>query len=153
MKQQLKNKIKHNLECWKYEGREFTEDMIPENAVGFVYEMSTVLNGKFVKYIGKKNFYSNVKTKLRKKDMPADKRMKTYKRVKKYTYQKYFSSNEVLKKARQDGYPIKRDILCICNSKLQLSYMEARQQFLCDVLTSDEYLNGNILGKFYKGKI
>jgi len=153
MKQQLKNKIKHNLECWKYEGREFTEDMIPENAVGFVYEMSTVLNGKFVKYIGKKNFYSNVKTKLRKKDMPDDKRMKTYKRVKKYTYQKYFSSNEVLKKARQDGYPIKRDILCICNSKLQLSYMEARQQFLCDVLTSDEYLNGNILGKFYKGKI
>jgi hypothetical protein len=85
--------------------------------------------------------------------MPTDKRKKTYKRVKKYTYQKYFSSNEVLKKARQDGYPIKREILCICNSKLQLSYMEARQQFLYDVLVKDEYLNGNILGKFYKGKI
>tara|TARA_R110002012_G_scaffold103080_1_gene242846 strand:- start:279 stop:740 length:462 start_codon:yes stop_codon:yes gene_type:complete len=153
MKQQLKNKIKHALECWKYEGLEFTEEMIPKDAVGFVYEMSTVINGKFVKYIGKKNFYSNVKTKLRKKDMPTDKRKKTYKRVKRYNYQKYFSSNEVLKQAKKDGYPIKREILCICNSKLQLSYMEARQQFLCDVLVKDEYLNGNILGKFYKGKI
>lgn len=153
MKEQLKTQIKHNLECWKYQGIEFTDDMIPENAVGFVYEMSTILNDKFVKYVGKKNFYSNIKTKLGKKDMPTDKRKKTYKRVKKLNYHKYFSSNEVLKKARKDGYPIKREILCICNSKLQLSYMEARQQFLCDVLIRDEYLNGNILGKFYKGKI
>ncbi len=153
MKEQLKTQIKHNLECWKYQGVEFTDDMIPKDAIGFVYEMSTILNGKFVKYVGKKNFYSNIKTKLPKKDMPVDKRKKTYKRVKKLNYHKYFSSNEVLKKARKDGYPIKREILCICNSKLQLSYTEARQQFLCDVLIRDEYLNGNILGKFYKGKI
>ena len=153
MKQQLKNKIKHTLQQWNYQGKEFTEDMIPEDAVGFVYEMSTVLNGKHVKYIGKKNFYSNIKTKLGKKALPADKRKKTYKRVKKCTYQNYFSSSEILKNAKKNDYPIKREILCICNSKIQLSYMEVRQQFLCDVLISDEYLNGNILGKFYKGKI
>jgi len=153
MKQQLKNKIKHTLQQWIYEGKEFTEDMIPEGAVGFIYEMSTVLDGKHVKYIGKKNFYSNVKTKLGKKSLPTDKRMKTYKRVKKYTYQNYFSSSEILKKAKKDGYPIKRVILCICHSKIQLSYMEVRQQFLCDVLVHDQYLNGNILGKFYRGKI
>ena len=153
MKQQLKNKIRETLEQWIYEDKVFTEDMIPEDAIGFVYEMSTVLNGKMIKYIGKKNFYSNVKTKLGKKTMPTDKRKKNYKRVKRFTYQKYFSSNEVLKNIKKKDYPIKREIICICNSKLQLSYMEARQQFLCDVLTSEEYLNGNILGKFYRGKI
>jgi hypothetical protein len=137
---------------WIYEKKEFTEDMIPEGAVGFVYEMSAIIDGKTVRYIGKKNFYADVKTKLSKKNIPTDKRLKTYKRVKKATYQNYYSSNDVLKKAKKDGILIRREILEICFSKLSLSYAECKYQFVLGVLESDEFLNGNILGKFYKIK-
>jgi hypothetical protein len=137
---------------WIYEKKEFTEDMIPEGAVGFVYEMSAIIDGKTVRYIGKKNFYADVKTKLSKKNIPTDKRLKTYKRVKKATYQNYYSSNDVLKKAKKDGILIRREILEICFSKLSLSYAECKYQFVLAVLESDEFLNGNILGKFYKIK-
>ena len=137
---------------WIYKGKVFTEDMIPENAVGFVYQMTAIIDGKSVSYIGKKNFYADVKTKLSKKAMPTDKRLKTYKRVKKATYQRYYSSNEVLKKAHKEGVVIKRDILIICYSKLELSYQETKHQFVLGVLESNKFLNGNILGKFYKFK-
>jgi hypothetical protein len=137
---------------WIYKGKEFTEDMIPENAIGFIYNMTAIIDGKSISYIGKKNFYADIKTKLSKKAMSTDKRLKTYKRVKKATYQNYYSSNEVLKKAHKDNVKIKRDILMICTTKLELSYQETKHQFVLGVLESDKYLNGNILGKFYKFK-
>jgi hypothetical protein len=137
---------------WIYKGKIFTEDMIPENAIGFIYNMTAIIDGKSISYIGKKNFYADIKTKLSKKAMPTDKRLKTYKRVKKATYQNYYSSNEVLKKAHKDNIKIKRDILMICTTKLELSYQETKHQFVLGVLESDKYLNGNILGKFYKFK-
>ena len=137
---------------WVYQGKEFTDEMIPEGAVGFVYEMMSIVYNKSVRYIGKKNFFADVKTKLSKKEMPTDKRLKTYKRVRKSTYKNYYSSNEVLKKAHAEGSTIRREILCICYSKLELSYYECKYQFVLEVLESDEFLNGNILGKFYKLK-
>ena len=137
---------------WILEGKELTEEMIPEGAVGFVYEMLAIVDGKSVRYIGKKNFYSDVKTKLGKKAMPTDKRLKTYKRVRKTTYKNYFSSNEVLKKAHADGVTIRREILQICFGKQELSYYECKYQFALGVLESEEFLNGNILGKFFKLK-
>ena len=137
---------------WIYKGKEFTEDMIPENAIGFIYNMTAIIDGKSISYIGKKNFYADIKTKLSKKAMPTDKRLKTYKRVKKATYQNYYSSNEVLKKAHKDNIKIKRDILMICTTKLELSYQETKHQFVLGVLESDKYLNGNILGRFFRFK-
>lgn len=138
---------------WLFNGKVFCQDGIPHGAIGFVYQMSAIIDGKSVSYIGKKNFYASVKTKLSKKAMPTDKRLKTYKRVTKTSYQDYYSSNDVLKKARKDGVVIKRDILKICYSKNELTYQEVKHQFLLGVLESDLYLNGNILGRFYKNKI
>ena len=135
---------------WLYNGVVFTDDMIPDNAVGFVYIMKAIINGKSVSYVGKKNFYADVKTKLSKKAMPTDKRKKTYKRVRKCTYQNYFSSNEMLKQAHKDGVHIKREIIKICYTKSELSYQEVKYQFMYGVLESESWLNGNILGKFYK---
>jgi hypothetical protein len=129
---------------------EFTEEMIPEKAVGFVYLMTAIVDGKFVKYIGKKNFYSDVKTKLGKKEMPTDKRLKQYKRVRKFTYKNYYSSNEVLKAHKQSGGEIQRIIIEFAYSKIQLTYLECKHLFMEEVLESEEYLNNNILGKFYK---
>ena len=137
---------------WTYHFKEFTEDMIPEGAVGFVYQMDVIIDGMRKSYIGKKNFYADVKTKLSKKALPTDKRKKTYKRVRKTVYQNYYSSNEVLKKAHKDGLPIKRTIMKICYSKTELSYQEVKYQFMCEVLEKDYWLNGNILGRFFRFK-
>lgn len=135
---------------WLYKGAVFTEDMIPEKAIGFIYIMEAIIDGKSVSYVGKKNFYAEIKTRLSKKAMSTDKRKKTYKRVRKCTYQNYFSSNEMLKQAHKDGVHIKREIIKICYTKSELSYQEVKYQFMYGVLESESWLNGNILGKFYK---
>lgn len=137
---------------WIYNNVEFTDDMIPDGAVGFVYEMEAIIDGKVVKYIGKKNFYSVRKKKFGKKALAAmtDKRAKKYTMVTKPDYAKYYSSNAVLKEAHKLGVVIKRFILKICYSKIELTYQETKHQFVYEVLEKEEYLNGNILGKFYK---
>jgi len=139
---------------WIYNNTEFTDEMIPEGAVGFVYEMVAVIEGKVCRYIGKKNFYANRKVKLGKKALSAleDKRKKKYKEVSKLSYQDYYSSNELLKSVHKKGVMIKRFILRICYTQTELTYQEARHLFCNDVLDSSEYLNNNILGKFYKTK-
>ena len=137
---------------WLINGKIFCQESIPEGAIGFVYQMSAIINGKAVSYIGKKNFFSNTKKKLAKKAISTDKRLKKYKVVTKSAYQNYYSSNDVLKKAHKDGIVIKRDILKICYSKTELTYQEVKHQFLLGVLESDLYLNGNILGRFFRFK-
>jgi hypothetical protein len=137
---------------WIYKGLPFTDDHIPEGAVGFVYSMTAIINGKSVAYIGKKNFQAVRKKKLSKKRLSTDKRKKTYERVSKSAYQNYYSSNDVLKHAHKSGISIRRDILKICFSKTELTYQEVKHQFQYGVLENDLYLNGNILGRFYKQK-
>lgn len=139
---------------WIFKGKEFTELDIPKDAIGFIYEMSAIIDGKAVRYIGKKNFYANVKKKLGKRALAAvtDKRLKKYTREMKADFMNYYSSNKVLKDAHKKGVVIKREMLLICYSKTDLTYQETKHQFLYEVLEKEEYLNGNILGRFYKTK-
>ena len=139
---------------WLYKAKKFTDDMIPDKAIGFVYEMEALIDGKSVRYIGKKNFYSNRKKKFGKKALAAitDKRTKKYEMVTKLNYSNYYSSNDILKAAHKAGILIKRYIVKICYSKTELTYYETKYQFNKEVLEKEEYLNGNILGKFYKFK-
>jgi hypothetical protein len=136
---------------WYYNREEFTEQMIGE-AIGFVYIIKVTINGEPKFYIGKKNFYSNRKVKLgkREEELRTDKRTKTYKVVRKLDYQNYHSSNHVLKQAYKDGIPMKRAILKLCYSKLDLTYYETKYLFSMNALESETYLNDNILGKFFK---
>jgi hypothetical protein len=139
---------------WSYQGADFESSMIPEGAEGFVYEMQAVIDGKLVRYIGKKNFYSVTKKRFGKRALSSmqDKRAKKYTIQKKLTYLDYYSSNAVLKDAHKAGIEIRRYILKICFSKMELTYYETKFQFVRGVLESDEFLNGNILGRFYKFK-
>ena len=139
---------------WSYQGQDFDNSMIPEGAEGFVYEMQAIINGKLVRYIGKKNFYSVTKKRFGKKALSSmqDKRAKKYTIQRKLTYLDYYSSNAVLKDAHKAGIEIKRYMLKICFSKMELTYYETKFQFVRGVLESDEFLNGNILGRFYKFK-
>ena len=139
---------------WIYQGKEFTEAHIPENGIGFIYHMSVILNGNTYAYIGKKNFFSNVKKKLGKKALAqvTDKRLKKYTRESKPSFMNYYSSNQQLKEAHKAGLIIKREILMICYSATELTYQEVKHQFKYEVLEKEEYLNANILGRFYKTK-
>lgn len=139
---------------WSYQGADFESSMIPEGAEGFVYEMQAVIDGKLVRYIGKKNFYSVTKKRFGKRALSSmqDKRAKKYTIQRKLTYLDYYSSNAVLKDAHKAGIEIRRYILKICFSKMELTYYETKFQFVRGVLESDEFLNGNILGRFYKFK-
>lgn len=137
---------------WLYNGKVFTDEHIPEGAVGFIYQMSAIIDGKSVAYIGKKNFYANRKKMLSKKMAPTDKRKKNYARVSKLDYANYYSSNDILKRAHKEGVQIRREILLICFSNTELTYQEVKHQFKYEVLEHDLFLNANILGKFYKQK-
>jgi len=140
---------------WIYQGKKFTETNIPENGIGFIYHMSVILNGNTYAYIGKKNFFSNVKKKLGKKALAlvTDKRLKKYTKEQKANFENYYSSNQQLKEAHKAGITIKREILLICYSATELTYQECRYLFCNDCIIDDKYLNSNILGKFYRGNI
>ena len=139
---------------WLYKGDVFNDSKIPEGAIGFIYEMEAIIDGKAVRYIGKKNFYSTIKKKLGVKALAnmEDKRAKKYTIQVKTNYQNYFSSNKVLQDAHKNGVPIKRFMVRICFSKTELTYHETKYQFTREVLEKEEYLNANILGRFYKIK-
>jgi hypothetical protein len=139
---------------WYYNKKVFTDDMIPEGAVGFVYIMKLEVGAENKFYIGKKLFHSTRKVKLGKKEelLRTDKRRKTYKEVVKLDYQNYYSSNATIKEAHKNGKKITRVILKICYSKLEMTYQEVRHQFKMDVLETNTYLNDNILGKFFKNE-
>ena len=92
---------------WIYQGKKFTETNIPKNGIGFIYHMSVILNGNTYAYIGKKNFFSNVKKKLGKKALAlvTDKRLKKYTKEQKtvrrqalgqYFWHSYFYEDSLL---------------------------------------------------------
>ena len=139
---------------WLYKGEVFNDSKIPEGAVGFIYEVEAIIDGKAVRYIGKKNFYSTTKKKFGKRAVAnmEDKRAKKYTIQVKPNYQNYYSSNKVLQDAHKNGIPIKRFMVKICFSKTELTYHETKYQFVREVLEKEEYLNANILGRFYKIK-
>ena len=139
---------------WIYQGKKFTETNIPENGIGFIYHMSVILNGNTYAYIGKKNFFANVKKPIGKKALAlvTDKRLKKYTRELKPNFMNYYSSNQQLKEAHKAGCKIKREILVICFSAMELTYQEVKHQFKYEVLEKEGFLNGNILGRFYKTK-
>jgi hypothetical protein len=139
---------------WLYQGEVFNDSKIPEGAIGFIYEMEAIIDGKAVRYVGKKNFYSTTKKKFGVKALAnmEDKRAKKYTIQVKTNYQNYYSSNKVLQDAHKAGVIIKRFMVRICFSKTELTYHETKFQFVREVLEKEEYLNQNILGRFYKTK-
>jgi hypothetical protein len=131
---------------WLYEGNEFTSEMIADY-VGFVYLITDLSNNK--KYIGKKGFISTNR-------LPPLKG-KTRKRVvrKESDWQKYFGSSEEVKAlveaAGQENF--KREILHLCKTKGEMSYMEAKLQFQYDVLLRDDFYNAFIGCKIHEKSV
>jgi Putative endonuclease segE, GIY-YIG domain len=127
---------------WTYKGH--TVETLPEDCIGFVYEIVNTLSGK--RYIGKKlakfskTTYKTVKLKN------GTKKRKRIKNKIDSDWQTYYGSNDQLNKdvaaLGQDNFT--REILYYCYSKAECSYIEAREQFTRKVLESEEYYNGHI---------
>lgn len=128
---------------WLYNGSEFTSEMIGDYT-GFVYIITDLSNNK--KYVGKKLFQS-------KRKLPPLKG-KTRKRTKiiESDWMDYFGSSEEVKLMVEEkgAANFKREILHLCNTKGEMSYLEAKEQFDRNVLLSDEYYNGIINCKIHR---
>ena len=141
---------------WLYNGKEITDiSQFPPNTFGFVYQVITP-EGK--KYVGKKVLYHNQKKKLTKAELAEQTgrgRKKSYKIIQKESdWKKYIGLNAKLKRQITEGEvtkdDLKRQILEIALNKKHLTYLETKHLFQMEVLENpDEYLNDNILGKFF----
>ena len=122
---------------WTLNNIPFTSTMIGEYA-GFTYEITNITNGRV--YIGKKLFHKP-------KWLPITKTRKKRKKVKiESDWQDYWGSCKELlddiEKLGKDKF--ERKILRLCVTKGDLSYFEARAQFINEVLTNPNYYNSII---------
>ena len=128
---------------WIYNKQDFTEDLIGDN-YGFVYQITNLTNGK--KYIGKKFFYSTKTKQVKGKK----KRYKSFS-----DWQTYYGSSDLLKQdvIQYGKESFLRVILHLCQSKGECGYLEAKEQFINNVLESDEYYNTWIMCRIRKSHI
>jgi hypothetical protein len=140
---------------WLYKNEEvYSLEDIPQNTFGFIYITTHTPTGK--KYLGKKSIYHNVKKKLTKKELveqPVTRgRKSTTTTIQKESdWKTYYGSEEFIKQKIKDKKQeeFTREILFFVPNKKLLTYYECKYQFVYGVLESDEWLNTNILGKFY----
>ena len=126
---------------WEYNWKELNE--VPKGAVGFVYKIINRDTQEY--YIGKKLFQKKV-------TRPP---LKGYKRkrveFKESDWRTYQGSNEIVKEWKN----VRKEILYICYDKINLTYYEAKELFCeCAIENHNNLcINGNILGKFFRGRI
>jgi len=117
---------------------------LPEDCIGFVYLITNNVSNR--KYIGKKlakfskTTYKTVKLKN------GTKKKKKIRSKVNSDWREYYGSNDELNKdvAELGAENFTREILYLCKSKAECSYIEAREQFRHQVLESADYYNGQI---------
>ena len=140
---------------WTYEKREIkTLTKFPKDTYGFVYKVVHIPTGKI--YIGRKNLYHNIRKKLTKKELAllsGPGRKPTHKKVTKESdWLGYYGSNKEVQRIISEGreHEFQRTILKLATTKKLLTYYETKYLFKYEVLERpQEYLNDNILGKFF----
>lgn len=140
---------------WQYQDNIINE--LPDDCVGFVYLITNTATGR--KYIGKKLAkFSKTTYKVVKLKNGNKKRKKIRSKIDS-DWREYYGSNEELNRdvALLGAEKFTREILYLCKSKAECSYVEAREQFRHQVLESDAYYNGQISvrvhGSHIKNKI
>lgn len=130
---------------WKKDEKDFTIDDAGD-AVGFVYIITNTSNG--MKYVGKKLFWS--KRKL--PPLKGKKRRRTV--IKESDWMDYYGSNEILMvESKESPEKFDREILHLCNSKSEMSYLELIEQIERRVLFRDDYYNRIINVKIHANHV
>lgn len=125
---------------WYYNENIFTSDNI-ENYLGFVYRITNLENNR--KYIGKKTFHFTrtkvINGKRKKVKIPSD-------------WEIYYGSNKTLQEEISINgiHNYKREILHLCKTKSEASYLELKEQMINNVLETDDYYNEYIMVKINK---
>ena len=150
------------LPTWTYKGLLITSiDDMPDGTYGFIYKVTHKTSGK--KYIGKKVLYFERNKRLGKRALEALKEERAKKGIKgrvplkqkvitESDWKDYYGSHAEIKKLLEKDGPMSftKQILSYVKSKKELTYYECKELFINEVLERDnEYINDNILGKFY----
>ena len=131
---------------WTLDGKKFTSDDIGD-FYGYVYRITNLVSGH--DYIGRK--YFNTVRKLNP--------LKGFKRKRKVTketdWQEYWgSSKRLLEDIEKLGKAnFKREIICLCETRGDTNYMEAKIQFDENVLLNENNYNGIIAVKIGIGSV
>ena len=131
---------------WTLDGKKFTSDDIGD-FYGYAYRITNLVSGH--DYIGRK--YFNTVRKL--------KPLKGFKRKRKVTketdWQEYWgSSKRLLEDIEKLGKAnFKREIICLCETRGDTNYMEAKIQFDEEVLLNPNNYNGIIAIKLGYGSV
>ena len=136
-------------------------DEMPQNTYGFIYLVTHIPTNR--KYIGKKVLYFERNVKLSKRELnelKAERKAKGIggrvplkkKVIKESDWKTYFGSQqeikELVKSEKESDF--KREILKFVGNKKHLTYFECKYLFINEVLENNqEYINDNILAKFY----
>lgn len=139
---------------WLYEGSPIVSlGNFPKGAVGFVYLITNQKNGRI--YVGKKILKNTKNVKIGAKERLAMIVVRGRKPVKKAVVSEsnwadYYGSSELLTLDLHAHGPetFKREILKICFTKKEMTFFEAKYQFIYEVLEHDSY-NRTILGKYF----
>ena len=131
---------------WTYNNKEVTgHSFFDESVVGFIYKID-YSNGQ--SYVGSKLIRSMTKLKPTKEQLAIRKNY-VRKEMRDKHFMKYIGSSEKTKGL----HIISREILEVCSSRRALTYKEAYWLFHLKVLEKDNYINKNILGRFFKGNL
>lgn len=140
---------------WTYQGNPI--EQLPEDCAGFVYIITNLQSQR--KYIGKK-LAKFRRTKQRTvKFKNGNKRKRKIRTQVESDWRDYWGSSPELSRDIQllGNQNFSREILYFCKSRAQCSYIEAREQFVRQVLESDDWYNGHIQvrvhGSHIRGKL
>ena len=135
---------------------------MPVNTYGFIYEVLHKPTGR--KYIGKKVLFFERNVKIGKREAEAlreERKAKgiggrvplKQKVITESDWKDYYGSHKDILKEVKDKkqYEFERKILTFVPNKKLLTYYECKYLFIKEVLEErNNYINDNILGKFYK---
>lgn len=138
------------MSCWMYKKRCLEES--PDGYYGFIY---VITDDQGRKYYGKKAFSHKRKRRLSKKARQGRLTRIEIKEVDSNWINYWGSCKPLLEYIKQRGSTqgFTREVIKLCHDKQSLTYWEMATMVDQEVLFRDDCWNGNILSKFFKGKI